>query len=44
MKPLEEEDVWGTPEFAEDDLSFPANDDFTFGSGDLEALQGAAVA
>lgn len=36
MKPLEEEDVWGTPEFAEDDLSFPANDDFTFGSGELE--------
>lgn len=36
MKPLEEEDVWGTTEFTEDDLSFPANDDFTFGSGDLE--------
>jgi len=41
MKPLEEEDVWGAPEFAGDDLTFPANDDFTFGSGDLEGSSSA---
>lgn len=36
MKPLEHEDDWGGPELADEDLSFPANDDFTFGSGDIE--------
>lgn len=36
MKPLEEEEAWAAPEFTDEDLAFPANDDFTFGSGDLE--------
>lgn len=37
MKALEE-DAWGAPDYADEDLSFPANDDFTFGSGDLEGV------
>lgn len=47
MKSLEDEaldpDTWGAPDYAEDDLSFPANDDFTFGSGELEGLDTADV-
>ncbi len=37
MKPLED-DAWGAPDYAEEGLTFPANDDFTFGSGELEGV------
>jgi pilus assembly protein CpaE len=40
MKPLEDDSLkdWGAPDYADEDLSFPANDDFTFGSGELEGV------
>jgi pilus assembly protein CpaE len=34
----QEDDAWGAPDYAEEELSFPANDDFAFGSGDLEGI------
>ena len=37
MKPRED-DAWGAPDYAEEELSFPAIDDFTFGSGELEGV------
>ena len=34
----QEDDAWGAPDYADEELTFPANDDFTFGSGELEGL------
>jgi pilus assembly protein CpaE len=43
MKPLENELDWDAPDLSDEDVAFPANDDFTFGSGDLEGDLGEEV-
>ncbi len=40
----QEDDAWGAPDYAEDDVGFPANDDFAFGSGELEGILDADAA
>jgi pilus assembly protein CpaE len=41
----QEDDAWGAPDYTEEEVVFPANDDFTFGSGELEGiLEGDEIA